>query len=263
MGFGRLTPEFTEGKKASNMNKRLRIRLIVLLMGIMLLGLSLWFSGLNPRLKAGSKKEKIPKGLKTKTEINYKFVEKFGESKKVLDNKQIYQYDDKGNQIEGASYDADGKLNAKRLWKYKYDDKGNQIEWAYYYADGKLKWKSFFKYDDKGNQIEEAKYGADGKLIGKSLYKYDDRGNQIEGALYGADGKLIGKFLPKYDDRGNLIERALYDADGKLIIDKRLYKYKYDDKGNRTEQVEYKIVERFGKAEEVPQSQTVWEYEFY
>jgi hypothetical protein len=179
-------------------------------------------------------KEKIPKGLKTKTEAKYEFVEKFGKYEKVLESKCILKYDDKGNRIEVADYDADGKLTGKFL----------------------------SKYDDRGNQIEVADYDADGKLRRNFLYKYDDRGNQIERAFYGAVGKLIGKDLYKYDDKGNEIERAIYDAAGKLTR-KTLSKHKYDNRGNQIEEINYEIVERFGKAEEVPQSQTVWEYEFY
>ena len=45
---------------------------------LIFIGLLLWFSGLNPSLNAQTteKKKRIPKGLKTKTEINYKFVKK-------------------------------------------------------------------------------------------------------------------------------------------------------------------------------------------
>ena len=158
------------------------------LTGLMLAGLFLALGSLNPAF-AKDKKEKVPKGLKTKTAINYGFVEeKSGEYKKVLDNKQVYRYDKKGNQIEQVGYGADGKLEGKHL--YKYDDKGNRIEWAMYNADGKLRAKFLYKYDDKGNQIEEAVYGADGRLEGKRLYKYDDKGKEIEWAGYDADGKL-------------------------------------------------------------------------
>ena len=153
-----------------------------------LVGLCLVLSGLETSAK--DKKEKTPKGLKTKTEIAYKFVypnghkEESGGSKKVLDDKNIYRFDDKGNEIESASYGADGELMTKSL--YKYDDKGNEIESAFYGADGTLIEESLYKYDDKGNKIESASYYADGKLSYKWLYKYDDRGNHIEWDEYDA-----------------------------------------------------------------------------
>ncbi|MDI6787926.1 MAG: hypothetical protein QME51_06105, partial [Planctomycetota bacterium] len=67
-----------------------------------LLGLSLWLIRPNPSLanKEDTAKEKIPKGLKTKIQSTYRFVEDSGEFKKVLKDKRIYKYDDKGNQIE-------------------------------------------------------------------------------------------------------------------------------------------------------------------
>ena len=169
------------------------------------IGLLLWASGLNPRLNAESKKEKIPKGLKTKTEINYKLVEESGEYKKVLDNKWIYRYDKKGNQIELAVSDADGKLAGKTL--FKYDDKGNQIEVAGYDAAGKLTEKSLFKYDDQGNRIEWAYYGADGELASEGLSKYDDKGNMIERAEYKEEfGKV--KEVPTFQ---TVLEYEFYD----------------------------------------------------
>ena len=202
---------------------------------MILLGLYLWLSGLNTSLNAqtNEKKEKIPTGLKTKTEIEYKFVEKSGKYEQVLDMKRIYRYDDKGNQIEYAWYGADGKLMSKSL--FKYDDKGNQIERAWYGADGKLKNKTLYKYkyDGKGNKIEWAWY-ADGNLERKFLFQYDGKGNQIEKAWYGADGKLQGKFLSKYDDKGKKIEET-----------------------------RYKIKEESGKVKEILEIRTVWEYEFY
>ena len=81
-------------------------------------------------------------------------------------------------------------------------------------------------------------------------------------ASYGADGKLMDKMLSKYDDKGNRIEWAEYGAYGKLR-DKHLSKYKYDDQGNQIELAWYIVKEKFGKAQEVPESQINWEYEFY
>jgi len=195
---------------------------------MILSGLLLGLSGLQP----ASAKEKIPEGLKTKTEIIYNFVEEFGEYKKGSDKQTIYRYDDKGNLVEKVEYDhhtinktlckyddqgnlieeseySHGKLRRKWLWKY--DDKSNLVEKSRYDADdGKLEYLS--KYDDKGNETEVVRYDPWGKFESKSLYKYDDKGNKIEYAYYLPSGKLEIKETCKYDNKGNPIEWAKYDA---------------------------------------------------
>jgi hypothetical protein len=297
---------------------------IIFAISIILIGLFIGCSGLNHAIAKRDKVE-TPKGLKTKTEVRYDFVKKSGKYKKVLDTKRVFRYNNNGNAIENALYDANSKLIEKSL--FKYDDNGNQIEEDCYNADDRLTDKWFSKYDDKGNQIESLKYDVSDKLIGKHLNKYDDNGNQIEhvvydgykwyddhliehvrfrvtkssskydnkgneietihydddGKLWGKklnkyanndnlieslrtfydhDGKLTGKCLYNYYDKGNRLESFYYDADGKLI-NKGLCKYKYDEKGNLIEKTISEIYETPGQAEEIPFSQTVWEYEFY
>ena len=89
-------------------------------------------------------------------------TEKFGEAAKddsLLNEEQ--KFDDKGNQIEKASYDENGELSWKN--KFNYDDKGNQIEEAKYNKDGELDYTitNEFEYDRKNNWIKKIKYKDD------------------------------------------------------------------------------------------------------
>ncbi|MBI4833690.1 MAG: hypothetical protein HY811_02565 [Planctomycetes bacterium] len=148
---------------------------------LVLIGFAIAFSGVNPSF-AKEEKEKVPKGLKTKTEINYEFKKESGKYKKTLYAKSIYQYDIKGKETDRSVYNTDGKLASKILLKY--DNNGNKIEWDLYDANDKLKSKDRYEYDNKGNCIQLAQYDGDAKLTWKALAKYDDKGNMIEFAVY-------------------------------------------------------------------------------
>ncbi|HEY5125211.1 MAG TPA: hypothetical protein VIK14_15890 [Ignavibacteria bacterium] len=72
----------------------------------------------------------------------------------------------------------DGKLSSKNI--YKYDEKGNEIEDAEYGLDGKIIKKTLSKYDEKGNEIECIIYNPEGTMKRRSTSKYDQKGNEIE-----------------------------------------------------------------------------------
>jgi len=218
------------------------------------------------------KKEKIPKGLKTKTILQY-----ISYLDTIWSKKTISRYDERGNMIEKTRY-FEGEVTHKHLYKYddrnnlierfymwyddtykgpitktetticKYDDRNYLIEWSQYKGnDGKLENKHSYEYEVRGQEIERACYNDKGMLRDKYLYKYDDRGREIEKAQYDDDGKLVDKHLYKYDDRGNLIEEAWYDEKyqkGKLI---QKYLYKYNDRGIQIEWVHYIGGELIGK----------------
>ena len=93
--------------------------------------------------------------VKTLERSHFKAEIKGGKVEKgSLDNKHMYAYDDRGNQIEWKVYNSNRSLNLKHT--YAYDDKGNKIEWKSYKDDGSLEAKYVFKYkyDSEGNWIE-------------------------------------------------------------------------------------------------------------
>jgi len=178
----------------------------------------------------------------------------------LVDFKLIYIYDDKGNNTEIASYNADGSLSKKSI--YTYDDKGNNTEIASYNADGSLFMKVINTYDDKGNKTEAASYNAGGSLFMKVINTYDDKGNNTEMASYNADGSLAWEYIYTYDDKGNNTEMASYNADGSLSR-KEIYTYEYDKFGNWTKKITSAEVSKFGKVYLEPQEVTIRTITYY
>ena len=152
-------------------------------------------------------------------------------------HKNIYKYDDKGNQIEFVRHHK-SKYFADLKFSYKYDDKGNQIEENEYIMDddGYQRATRTSTYNDKNKLIKyiNSYFGtSDAPELSKSetYYKYDTKGNLIEEyELY--RGHLFYRLTYKYDDKDNCIEDIKTDADGISIIWKTTCKYDYDKTGN-------------------------------
>ena len=151
----------------------------------------------------------------------------------TIEWKGMYRYDSQGNQIEARAQYYDGGILVVSNSIYKYDSQGHKIEESWY-NDSSLKWKKIYKYNSRGNRIEEASYNSDGSLERKDVYKYDSIGHQIEWARYYGGGLLASKSIYKYNLRGNMIEVASYKSDGSLYC-REIYKHKYDSRGNITE----------------------------
>lgn len=150
---------------------------------------------------------------------------------------QTFAYDERGNQVEEAYFDAAGKpiLDSRgcAAAAYAYDDRGNRIEERYYDASGKLTVASVgyarlaMKYNDRGNRIDEAYYGADDQLMlieggyARLTATYDERGNSTEIVYYDQSNHAApnenhyARVTRKFDDRGNVIEQAYFDAEGR------------------------------------------------
>jgi uncharacterized protein YuzE len=138
--------------------------------------------------------------------------------------------------------------------RIKYDERGNVVEWACFDASGKPcvnndgYAKSTAKYDDYGNKVEWACFGLrDEPAIDQSLgnhmvkHTYDERGNIIASEFYGINGKLClvkygyAKTTVKYDERGNPVEWACFGLHGEPTIDQfwgyHISKATYDQRG--------------------------------
>ncbi|MCC7350610.1 MAG: AAA family ATPase [Phycisphaerales bacterium] len=149
---------------------------------------------------------------------------------------QTHAYDERGNQIEEAYFNAAGEptLDHRGCAAYAnaYDERGNRIEDRYYDAKGKLTVGSVgyarmtMRYDDRGNRIEEAYYGADDQLMltdggyARLTARYDERGNSIEIVYYDQSNQVApndnhyARVTRKFDNRGNVIEQVYFDAEG-------------------------------------------------
>ena len=93
------------------------------------------------------------KGVKTKTEYQYEFEQKFGEFKELLKGKTIYQYDTNGNKVKSSQYGSDGSLKYKDI--FTYDSKNRIIESVKY------------KIESKFGEIQEV-------LTDHTTYEYDE-----------------------------------------------------------------------------------------
>ena len=124
------------------------------------------------------------------------------------------------NPFAGALSKSLKSSHARVTWAY--DDRGNVIEEAYFDTDGKLtRHKSGYvettlAYDEQGNKIEQSFFGADGKLTrhkdgyAKVKRSYDNSGNIIEEAYFGTDGEptrhkdRYAKVTWAYEHRNNV-----------------------------------------------------------
>jgi hypothetical protein len=201
--------------------------------------------------------------------------------------KVIYKYDEAGRKVEEAEYGNRAEFIG---WSnYQYDAQGNKImvessnlsdasskKWVYQYdkenkkliesrcSEEKALFSDFrkFVYKYEGDKTEESEYSSDRVLLRKIVRRDDEQGHRLETVWYNANDTLNRKWLYQYDEHGNKIEEALYGADG-LLEQKSLWKYRYDEKGNKLQEMASRLEAKFGKHEEVPVSDTGYEYEFY
>lgn len=227
------------------------------------LPLSLIFYGcFNTTKENDLTKDNLRGKVKSYTESSYEAVELFGNIEKGEWEQSSRQriFDKKGLLIEENSYNPDGSIDKRRM--YKHDENGNLIEDISYNSNEEPIIKTVFIYDESGNLVEKNGYGyflsIDGTLAHQWTYKYDEKGNQIEVLnvfeksrwtykydekgnvleynMHKANGSLGIKEKSKYDKMGNKIENNVYSSDGSL---RSKYSYKYDKRGNEIEESVY------------------------
>ena len=134
-----------------------------------------------------------------------------------------------GNKVLYLSYESDGSISSKRI--YKYDDEERLIEKETYYRD-KLSFRDFYSYDDKGNMIEKTTLDADGALSLRQRYVHNDKGNVIEERHHNDDDVFYNRIVFEYDEKDNVIEENNFDANDLHCLSTT---YQYDDNGNMIE----------------------------
>jgi hypothetical protein len=138
-----------------------------------------------------------------------------------------------------------------------YDEDGNRIEEAYFDAAGRpcLSWNGFHKiavqYDERGNPVGEAYFDTNGKpcLHRQGFYRgrgrYDERGNRVEETLFDEKDRPclnksgVHKLTASYDEHGNGVEQASFGTAGRPCLDRKgfhLARGRYDERGNRLEE---------------------------
>ncbi|MBV7440439.1 hypothetical protein KRX57_03330 [Weeksellaceae bacterium TAE3-ERU29] len=89
---------------------------------------------------------------------------------------KINSYDESNNKIEEKKYSSAGVLDTRNI--YKYNEKGELIQQSIYTSD-KLYSNIYYKYNNRGERIEE-KYEYSSIIINSTYkYKYDEKGNWI------------------------------------------------------------------------------------
>ena len=172
------------------------------------------------------------------------------------------KWDARGNQIEWACFDKEGKPTIEtsdgfHICRQDYDERGHWTNWLHLGTNGQptLTKKGYAsitaKWDERGNQIEWACFDKEGKPTTDpsdgsrmSRWSYDERGNWTNRVYLGRHGQPIltkkgyASITAKWDARGNQIEWACFDKEGKPTIDtsdgSRMSRWSYDERGHWT-----------------------------
>ncbi|MCM1146167.1 MAG: hypothetical protein NC407_15835, partial [Lachnoclostridium sp.] len=194
--------------------------------------------------------------------VRKKLTEKYRDEEDIWDSR-ITEYDDNGNQVYYAYYNAVSGIDG--VTEHRYDDDGNQIEyqfqvydsegnhisfthetWAYdangkeieyvsYDESGEIEKKTQSEYDTNGNQIKEIQYGSDGEKTGWTEWKYNAAECVIEYADYNLYGNCTRRICKEYDEQKNLLKTVTtgYDRKTGQRSFQDIYEYEYDENGNR------------------------------
>jgi hypothetical protein len=158
-----------------------------------------------------------------------------------LSSKKKFTYDQNNNLIEKNTYLPDGFLFEKII--YDYDEKGNNIESKCYNYDfeGKELLQFMFKhsYDKKGNEIDRDHYDNLGNKEYTETYKYDEKGLMIEEFTDFLKDKIHPKKIRyAYDNKGNILSIKHYSSE-EVIVYEKTHKYKFDKIGNWIEKIHF------------------------
>jgi len=144
-----------------------------------------------------------------------------------------FNYDEAGNKITEAYYNADGKFY--RLERYSYEG-DNLVEETYYDGENNLTGNNKYSFDAQGNLLSAAKFDVDKSLLSEKKYEYDDNNNRIKEQSYNREGELTQQTNYSFDDNGNKLSETLYDSEGEQILQQTLA---YDDSGQLIEKFYY------------------------
>lgn len=127
----------------------------------------------------------------------------------MMTKKESSRYDN-NRLVEEQSFDSDGTMTERRV--YKYDSQGNNTELEFYNKDGDLKQRYLYKYDNHGNRIEWRFYDADEFLVALTTYYYDNHDHVIEVSSFNYDEHLNWKhsYVYEYDEEDNWVRQTIY-----------------------------------------------------
>lgn len=115
------------------------------------------------------------------------FMESNGKSRHVT------EYDQKGYKREVKTFDENATLQLKQL--YTYNDLGQETQQSIFTGDNIPSYKRKFEYDEKGNKIKNLAFSGDGIVNASDSYKYSYE--------YDKNGNWTTKIRYDYDDIAN------------------------------------------------------------
>lgn len=142
----------------------------------------------------------------------------------------VYLRDEAGRLLEQQTFEPDGTMIYRKLFRYGVDEQGRQSAEVAATETGALAHVVFTQYDSRGLLAEEIMVTGQG-ITEKSLY--DVRGDLVYHARY-FQSRLVLEATHSYGPLGRLRESRFYGNDGELM---RKDLYRYDRTGNRVEQV--------------------------
>lgn len=140
-----------------------------------------------------------------------------------------FVHDATGRVIEEQTFEPDGTVGSKKIFRYGIDERGRQTALVAATDTGAFTNAEFAFYDTRGILTEELYVSGHG-AIEKSLF--DVRGNLVYHARY-YHGKLVQEATHYYSPLGRLKESRYYGFDGELM---RKDLYRYNEAGQRFEQ---------------------------
>lgn len=141
----------------------------------------------------------------------------------------VFVHDTAGRVAEEQTFEPNGTLGSKRVFRYGFDEEGRQTALVTATDTGTFTHAEFSIYDERGFLAEEiyiSGYGA----IEKSLF--DVGGNLVYNARY-YQGKLVQEATHHHGPLGRLKESRYYGPDGELM---RKDLYRHNEVGQRIEQ---------------------------
>jgi len=141
----------------------------------------------------------------------------------------VYLHDETGRLIEEQTFEPDGTVNSRKLFRYGVDDQGRPSAQVAVTDQGLFAQVEFSFYDRRGFLSEEIMITAQG-VAEKSLF--DVRGHLIYHSRY-YQGRLVLEATHYYDTVDRLKESRFYGSEGDPM---RTDRYRYDHAGRRIEQ---------------------------
>jgi hypothetical protein len=121
-----------------------------------------------------------------------------------------HEYDPPPVAITAAPGNADKKFDRRydHRFEFKYDDKKRLTERKSFQSNGDVWLRYVYKYN--GSQKEELVYTADGTLNQRYLYTLDDKGNEVELTIFERSGsiRVEESYTYEFDSKGNWTKRT-------------------------------------------------------